>query len=89
MLPFKNQDCKLKGAYRLLKRLKSHFPQLKICLLGDNIYFYKNHIYLLTIALTLNQLYEKGILSKDEQRKFNRKIITVTFLMYFCSVLFR
>ena len=221
--PFKKQDCELKAAYRLLKRLKAYFPQLKICLLGDNIYlnkniisiceqngwnyflslkeggapglyeshevqkkmcpdkclvkeiadvkqtYYwnnklnftsgsvnviecfeearkkktrfmyatnfladsgnieklinnggrqrikienevfneeknggynlthlysedpnanKNYIYLLTIAHTLNQLYEKGILSKDEQKKFNRKIITVTFLMYFCSVLF-
>jgi hypothetical protein len=32
------QDCELKGAYRLLPRLKDHFPQLSICLLLDGLY---------------------------------------------------
>ena len=32
------QDCELKGAYRLLPRLKDQFPQLPICLLLDGLY---------------------------------------------------
>jgi hypothetical protein len=36
--PDKKQDCELKAAYRLIRRLKKHFPQLKILLLADGIY---------------------------------------------------
>lgn len=32
------QDCELKGAYRLLPRLKDAFPRLPICLLLDGLY---------------------------------------------------
>jgi hypothetical protein len=32
------QDCELKGAYRLLPRLKDQFPPLPICLLLDGLY---------------------------------------------------
>lgn len=32
------QDCELKAAYRLLKKLKKYFPQLRICILGDSLY---------------------------------------------------
>jgi len=32
------QDCELKGAYRLLARLKDAFPHLPICLLLDGLY---------------------------------------------------
>ena len=32
------QDCELKAFYRLLKRLKKRFPQLKICMLLDSLY---------------------------------------------------
>jgi len=32
------QDCELKGAYRLLPRLKEQFPELPICLLLDGLY---------------------------------------------------
>ena len=32
------QDCELKGAYRLLPRLKEEFPQLPLCLLLDGLY---------------------------------------------------
>jgi hypothetical protein len=32
------QDCELKAFYRLLKRLKRKFPQLKICMLLDSLY---------------------------------------------------
>jgi hypothetical protein len=32
------QDCELKGAYRLLPRLKDQFPQLPLCLLLDGLY---------------------------------------------------
>jgi len=32
------QDCELKGAYRLLPRLKEAFPELSVCLLGDGLY---------------------------------------------------
>jgi hypothetical protein len=32
------QDCELKGAYRLLPRLKEAFPQLPLCLLLDGLY---------------------------------------------------
>lgn len=34
----KRQDCELNAAYRLLKRLAKHFPQLRICLLLDSLY---------------------------------------------------
>jgi len=34
----KKQDCELKAFYRLTKRLKEDFPQLRICLLLDGIY---------------------------------------------------
>lgn len=34
----KKQDCELKGAYRLLKRLKSEFPQLEIALAMDGLF---------------------------------------------------
>jgi hypothetical protein len=33
-----SQDCELKAMYRLVKRLKHHFPQLSICLLLDALY---------------------------------------------------
>ena len=36
--PDDKQDCELKAAYRLLKRLKELCPQLKILLLADGIY---------------------------------------------------
>ena len=36
--PDDKQDCELKAAYRLLKRLKELFPQLKILLLADGLY---------------------------------------------------
>jgi len=32
------QDCELKGAYRLLPRLKEAFPELSVCLLLDGLY---------------------------------------------------
>ena len=32
------QDCELKGAYRLLPRLKEAFPRLPLCLLLDGLY---------------------------------------------------
>jgi hypothetical protein len=32
------QDCELKAGYRLMERLKSDFPQLRICLLLDGLY---------------------------------------------------
>jgi hypothetical protein len=32
------QDCELKAFYRLIKKLKSDFPQLDICLLLDGLY---------------------------------------------------
>ena len=32
------QDCELKGAYRLLPRLKKAFPELSVCLLLDGLY---------------------------------------------------
>jgi len=32
------QDCELKAFYRLVKRLKKNFPQLRICLLLDGLY---------------------------------------------------
>ncbi len=32
------QDCELKGAYRLLPRLKGAFPKLSVCLLADGLY---------------------------------------------------
>ena len=32
------QDCELKAFYRMLKRLKKKFPQLKICILLDSLY---------------------------------------------------
>lgn len=32
------QDCELKAFFRLVKQLKSDFPQLKICLLLDGLY---------------------------------------------------
>ena len=32
------QDCELKAFYRMAKRLKKRFPQLKICLLLDGLY---------------------------------------------------
>jgi hypothetical protein len=32
------QDCELKGAYRLLPRLRDQFPRLPICLLLDGLY---------------------------------------------------
>jgi hypothetical protein len=32
------QDCELKAFYRLAKRLKKKFPQLKVCLLLDSLY---------------------------------------------------
>jgi len=36
--PDEKQDCELKAAYRLLGRLKKHFPQLKVILLADGLY---------------------------------------------------
>lgn len=35
---FTKQDCELKAFYRLAPRLKSSFPQMKICLIGDALY---------------------------------------------------
>ena len=35
---YTKQDCELKAFYRLVKRLKRQFPQLKICLLLDSLY---------------------------------------------------
>ena len=32
------QDCELKAFYRMIKRLKKKFPQLKICILLDSLY---------------------------------------------------
>lgn len=32
------QDCELKAFYRLAKRLKADFPQMKICLVADALY---------------------------------------------------
>ncbi len=32
------QDCELKAFYRMMKRLKKKFPQLKICILLDSLY---------------------------------------------------
>ena len=32
------QDCELSAFYRMAKRLKKRFPQLKICLLLDSLY---------------------------------------------------
>jgi len=32
------QDCELRAFYRMVKRLKRQFPQLKICLLPDSLY---------------------------------------------------
>ena len=32
------QDCELRAFYRMAKRLKKRFPQLKICLLLDSLY---------------------------------------------------
>ena len=32
------QDCELAAAYRLLKKIKKAYPQLKICLLADGLY---------------------------------------------------
>lgn len=32
------QDCELRAFYRMVKRLKGRFPQLKICLLLDSLY---------------------------------------------------
>jgi len=32
------QDCELKAFYRMIKRLKKKFPQLKMCLLLDSLY---------------------------------------------------
>lgn len=32
------QDCELKAFYRLAKKLKADFPQMKICLAGDALY---------------------------------------------------
>lgn len=34
----KKQDCELKAAYRMLKRLKSEFPQLRIALAMDGLF---------------------------------------------------
>ncbi len=36
------QDCELKAFYRYVKRLKSEFPQLRICLLLDGLYANQN-----------------------------------------------
>ena len=35
---YTKQDCELKAFYRLVKRLKRQYPQLKICLLLDSLY---------------------------------------------------
>lgn len=35
---FVKQDCELKAAYRLLPKIRKHFPKLKICLLLDSLY---------------------------------------------------
>jgi Transposase domain (DUF772). len=34
----KKQDCELKAFYRLAAKIKSDFPRLPICILGDSIY---------------------------------------------------
>lgn len=44
----KVQDCELKAAYRLIKRFKRNFPQLKICVLLDGLYANKPVIELIT-----------------------------------------
>jgi hypothetical protein len=36
------QDCELAAAYRLLEKLKSNYPQLRICLLMDSLYANQN-----------------------------------------------
>jgi len=36
------QDCELAAAYRLLEKLKTDYPQLKICLLLDSLYANQN-----------------------------------------------
>jgi len=36
------QDCELKACYRLLPKIKSAFPQLRICIGGDSLYANKN-----------------------------------------------
>jgi hypothetical protein len=44
-IPFKSkQDCELKALYRLLPKIKSAFPQLRICIGGDSLYANKNVI---------------------------------------------
>ena len=41
--PFKSkQDCELNALYRLLPKIKSAFPQLRICIGGDSLYANKN-----------------------------------------------
>lgn len=35
---YDKQDCEIKGAKRLAKKLKRKFPKLPICLLGDSLY---------------------------------------------------
>jgi len=35
---YTKQDCELKAFYRLIKKLKKKYPQLKICLLLDGLY---------------------------------------------------
>ena len=35
---YRKQDCELNAFYRMAKRLKKRFPQLKICLLLDSLY---------------------------------------------------
>jgi len=37
-IKYTKQDCELKAFYRLAKKLKKEFPQLKICLLLDSLY---------------------------------------------------
>lgn len=36
---YDKQDCELKAAKRLLKRIKETYPRLKICISGDGLYF--------------------------------------------------
>ena len=36
------QDCELKAGYRLLKKIKKDYPQLKICILADSLYANQN-----------------------------------------------
>jgi len=43
-LNYDKQDCETKAAYRLLKRVKQYFPQLRICLLADALYVNQNII---------------------------------------------